>query len=115
MCISDMYYESLVLVKKVLIELGYKAVITRDRNENRYRLWINSMKFVNMLKRLGYKSNKKVPRTIKEYHMYSKCFIRGLYDAEGNIEFWKPRSINTYKFNFTNKSLSITLGMSTKS
>ena len=74
-CISDMYYENLVLVKKVLIELGYKAVITRDRNENRYRLWINSVKFVNMLKRLGYKSNKKVPRTIKEYHTYSKCFI----------------------------------------
>ncbi len=95
--ISDMYKENLEVVAGVIKKLGYKAVITRDRRENRYRLWVNSKAFADLVRGIG----TPIPRV--EFDRIA--FVQGLYDAEGYVEFWKPRKI--IRINFANKDEEI--------
>ena len=105
--ISDRFKENLIFAKSVIEMLGFDAKITRDNRENRYRLWVNSRKFVEKLHRLGYASNMSVPKTIIdcEDSKIIHAFIRGLYDAEGYVENWRPRGMT--RINFSNKSKEI--------
>ena len=104
--ISDMHYENLVVVSKIIQEMGYRTSITADKHERRYRLWVNNISFVRLVKEIfGLKRNGLIPTWIKKYQsegdlVVLKGFIRGLYDAEGYIEYWKPRK--TLRINFTN-------------
>jgi intein-encoded DNA endonuclease-like protein len=87
--ISDMYRENLEVVASTIADLGFRAVIKKDPRENRYRLWINSVEFVNLIKSYGLTSEELVPCVIRGGLV--EPYIRGLYDAEGYIEYWKPR------------------------
>ena len=99
--ISDQYCENLLIVKKCVEVLGYKAVISKDRRENRYRLWINSKRFVEYVCSLGVKQSS-IPSYVVAGGLQEKLrFIQGLFDAEGYIEFWKPR--RSIRINFANK------------
>ena len=103
--ISDKYYENLKVVKSVIKKLGYKSKITRDKYEDRYRLWINSKKFVLYIKPLGLSASGQLPVYIlsKKYnHALVRSFLKGLYDAEGYVEYWKPR--RRLRVVLTNKS-----------
>lgn len=100
--ISDRHKENLEVVGEAVSKLGYKYVITKDLRENRYRLWVNSKKFVNFLiSELGYSPSLKIPQ--KTFNKL--CFTQGLYDAEGYVEYWKPR--NAVRINFANKSAAV--------
>ncbi len=105
--ISDRFYENLAFTKDIISQLGFKSKITKDKKENRYRLRITSKKFVKKLQELGYKDNFTIPRLILQSRDKDivHSFVRGLYDAEGYIEKWKPRNI--IRINFSNKSLKI--------
>ena len=103
--ISDQYYENLVVVKQCIENIGYKAVITRDPKEDRYRLWINNKAFVEYIYNLGYRKYSP-PIAIEEAVLEEKlAFVRGLFDAEGYIEYWKPRRM--IRINLSNKSIDI--------
>ena len=95
--ISDAYKENLEIVARVIRELGYKAVITRDKREKRYRLWVNSKAFADYVREIG----TPIPRVKFEVN----AFVQGLYDAEGYVEFWKPR--RTIRINFANRDEEI--------
>ena len=105
--ISDRFKENLIIAKSVIEMLGFDAKITRDNRENRYRLWVNSRKFVEKLHELGYANNMRVPKTIIncEDSKIIHAFIRGLYDAEGYVENWRSRGM--MRINFSNKSKEI--------
>ena len=102
--ISDKYRKNLMIVKKVIEQLGFKAIITKDKRENRYRLWVNSVSFVNYLKRMGLVRGGCLPSQILNTTNTNliTSYIKGLFDAEGYIELWKPR--NTIRINFANSS-----------
>ena len=60
-----MYEENLRVVASVIMWMGYSVVIRRDVRENRYRLWVNSVKFTNFIRQCGLIDKKTVPSVLQ--------------------------------------------------
>nr|BAA86984.1 homing endonuclease [uncultured archaeon pHGPA13] len=95
--ISDMHKENLEVVADAIRKLGCKPVITKDARERRYRLWVNSKAFADLIKGLGFP----IPKPPFNHVAY----VQGLYDAEGHVEYWRPK--RTVRINFANKNWDI--------
>ena len=101
--VSDAHKENLDVVASVISKLGYRAVIKRDSRERRYRLWVNSVDFVRFIERSDLLDKGSVPDTIRGRLVIP--YVQGLYDAEGYVEFWKPRRM--LRINFAYKYYNI--------
>ncbi|WP_456481276.1 LAGLIDADG family homing endonuclease [Methanopyrus sp.] len=68
-------------------------------------MWINSKAFVTYMQSLGLHSSGQLPIYVaerKDAHTIVRSFLKGLYDAEGHVEYWKPRG--TIRITLANKS-----------
>ncbi len=91
--ISDEHERNLSIVRDVVKKLfGKEAKITKDRSENRFRLWINSKSIAENL-------GSRTPKNLISY-------IQGLFDAEGYVEFHKPTNSIRINFSTANSKLA---------
>ena len=101
--ISEAYEENLAVVASVISRLGYRAVLRKDPRERRYRLWVNSAAFARFIRECGLLDKRRVPAVIRDELVIP--YVQGLYDAEGYVEFWKPRRL--LRVNFAYKYFDI--------